>query len=181
MASTAHSNCGAVRNLRKFGRVAIVIALLPALTSCGKNVGLTQEVQLPESGRKVTLKRTETFGPRWTELSFKQVYARSELSIVGSDLPAWKQRLHPIYFGELRGDAGYVLVAVVPEAMDCTAKNKPASPYVVFAAAKEHWHEIPMPQYLDGRTANLALIVEDYPLENERIVKKIDLSAGFGC
>ena len=166
---------------RKFACVAILVAVAPILTSCGKNVELTQEVRLSESEKKVKLRRKETFEPRLWALEFSPGYARSELTVVGSDLPAWKQRLLPMYFGELAEGAGYVLVAVIPDARGCAERGKPASPYVVYAAAKERWHEIPMPQYLEGRAANLALVVENYPLGNELIVKKIDLSAGSGC
>jgi len=170
-----------VNNHRRLACVAFLIAVASTLAACGKSVELTQEIRLSESNEKVTLKRKETFEPRLTALEFNPTYARSELTVVGSDLPAWKQRLLPLYFGELSGDAGYVLVAVIPDAIGCAERGKPASPYVVFAAAKERWHEIPMPQYLDGRAANLALIVENYPLENELIVKKIDLSVKSGC
>lgn len=151
------------------------------LASCAKNVEVAQDVELPESGKKVTLRRTEIFAPRLSEFSFKKVYSRSELSIVNSDVPTWKQSFIPLYFGELRGEPAYVLVAVVPDALDCAKAGKLASPYVVFSAVKEKWHEIPMPAYLDGRSANLALIGQDLPLENERIVSKIDLSAKPGC
>lgn len=161
--------------------IAILIAVAPLLASCAKKVELTQDVKLAESDRKVTLKRTETFAPRLAKLDFSQSYTSSELTIAGSDLPAWKQRLLPIYFGELTGGAGYVLVAVIPDAVGCADRGKPASPYVVYAAAKERWHEIPMPEYLVGRTANLALIVQNYPLDNEALVKSINLSAGPGC
>src|SRR5829696_5280541 len=51
------------------------------------------------------------------------------------------------------------------DACFAAARGKPASPYVAFGAAKEHWHEIPMPAYLHGRTANLALIVDDFPFQ----------------
>jgi len=181
MASSALPNFGARSNLRKFSTAAVLIALLPMLASCGRSIELTQEVQLTESNTRVKLKRKETFEPRLTKLDFNQTYARSELWVVGSDLPAWKERLHPMYFGELRGGAGYVLVAVIPDVIACAARGKPASPYVVFAAAREHWHEIPMPQYLDGRNANLALIVDDFPFQNELLTKTINLSAAFGC
>ena len=159
----------------------MLIAVLPLLASCGKNVEVAQEVELPESGKKVTLRRTEIFAPRWSEFSFKKVYSRSELSIVNGDVPTWKQSVIPLYFGELRGEPAYVLVAVVPDALDCAKAGKLASPYVVFSAVKEKWHEIPMPAYLDGRSANLALIGQDLPLENGRIVSKIDLSAKPVC
>jgi hypothetical protein len=170
-----------VNTRRKLACVAILVAVVPTIASCGSNVELTQEVRLSESDKKVRLKRKETFEPRLTALEFNASYARSELTVVDSDLPAWKQRLLPIYFGELIGGAGYVLVAVIPDARGCAERGKPSSPYVVYAAAKERWHEIPMPQYLEGRAANLALVVENYPLGNELIVKKIDLSAGSGC
>jgi hypothetical protein len=170
-----------VNNRRKLACVAILVVVAPTLASCGTNVELTQEVQLSEPDKKVRLKRKETIEPRLTALEFNASYARSELTVVGSDLPAWKQRLLPVYFGELAEGAGYVLVAVIPDARGCAERGKPASPYVVYAAAKERWHEIPMPQYLEGRAANLALIVENYPFGNELIVKKIDLSAGSGC
>ena len=165
------------RRLRKVACAAIFVAIVPVLAACAKKVELTQEVKLAEPEKKVKVKRTETYAYKLSRLDFTQSYAQSELSVVDSDLPTWKQRLQPIYFGELAGAAGYVIVAVIPDAAGCAERGKPASPYVVYAASKEHWHEIPMPEYLLGRTANLAYIFESYPLENELIVKSINASA----
>jgi hypothetical protein len=170
-----------LRNLRKVACAAFFVAVVPALASCAKKVELTQEVKLAEPDKKVKVKRTETFAYKLSRLDFNQSYAHSELTVVDSDLPTWKQRLQPIYFGELAGAAGYVVVAVIPDAQGCAERGKPASPYVAYAASKDRWHEIPLPEYLVGRTANLAYIFESYPLENELIVKSINASAPSGC
>ena len=181
MASSALPNSGARMDLGKLACAVILIAAVPTLTSCAKNHELTQDIKLSGSDKKVTVTRKETFEPKLFKLDFKRTYARSELSVVGSDLPVWKQRLQPIYFGELPDGGGYVLVAVVPDAIGCAERGKPASPYAAFAAVKERWHEIPVPKSLDGQSANLALIVEDFASVNDAVMKKIDLSAASGC
>jgi hypothetical protein len=168
------------------------------LSACGKTVEFTEEVQLFESDKKVILERREVYEPRITGLDFRQTYIRSELSIVGSKMPSWKERLHPIYFGEFPAGAGYFLVATIPDSIGCYQRGKPSSPYVVFTAEEQGWREIPLPKYLDGRAANLLLGVERNLSESKLVTKgqaeeknrrgafspddkKINLSARFGC
>jgi len=175
------------------------LVFLLMLTACGKTIKFTEEVQLPGSDKTIILERSEVFEPRMVRLSLKQTYIRSELSIVGSKLPRWKARLHPIYFGALPEDgAGYLLVATIRNSIGCYERGKPNSPYVVFVSGQQEWREIPMPKYLDGRTANLLLQMESRPPGNDTLSKEkikelnrlvgvlpdeqtIQLSTRFGC
>lgn len=168
------------------------------LSACGKTVEFKEEVQLFGSDKKVILERREVFEPRITGHDYRQTYIRSELSIVGSKIPVWKERLHPIYFGEFSAEASYFLVATIADSAGGNLRGKPNCPYVVFAAADQGWREIPMPKYLDGRAANLLLGVLKNLSESKFVTKEraeeenrrrefspshktIQLSARYGC
>ena len=193
-------NCASGLQLN-LGRVSAHILVLSAsylLGGCGKTIEFTEEVQLLGSGNKILLERKEVFEPRVTGLDYRQSYFRSEITVVGGKIPSWKERLHPIYFGEFSAEARYFIVATIPDSNSCYLRGRPTSPYVVFAADDGGWREIPMPKYLDGRAANLLVGVQSNLSENKHVTqesadernrrsqvspddKVIKLSARFGC
>ena len=181
-----------------FVRYVLISSVLYLLSGCGKTVEFTQEVKLLGSGNKILLKRKEVFEPRITGLDYRQTYSRSEVTVVGKTIPSWKERLHPIYFGEFSAEARYFIVATIPDSTSCYQRGRPTSPYVVFAEDNRGWREISMPKYLDGRVANLLLGVQSNLSESKHVCQEsadernrkaqvspdhkiIKLSARYGC
>ena len=148
-------DCAHESKIRRVLACILISSASCLLGGCGKTVEFTEEVQLPGSGNKILLERREVFEPRITGLDYRQTYSRSEVTVVGKKIPSWKERLHPIYFGEFPAEAGYFIVATIPDSTSCYRRGNPNSRYVFFAADDRGWHEIAIPKYLDGRVANL--------------------------